>query len=73
MLKRGKSVVKEVIVETPGETEEEANGSEDSEEDWFNGCQICGENSLSGLILCDGEDGECTNAYHLRCIGLSAP
>lgn len=70
---RGKRVVKEVEVETPCGAEEDQNGSEDSEEDWFNGCQICGEDSLSGLILCDGEDGECSNAYHLRCIGLAVP
>ena len=68
---RGKKVVKEVEVGTPCESEDSGNGSEDSEEDWFNGCQICGEDSLTGLILCDGEDGECSNAYHLQCIGLT--
>lgn len=67
--------VKSIAVEHRQNTSSEDDDSSyesDESEDWQNRCQICGDDSANGLILCDGEDGECTNAYHLRCIGLTA-
>ena len=70
-------LVKTVAVEhrqnTSSEEDLESQNSENESEDWQNRCQICEDDSPTGLMLCDGEDGECTNAYHYRCVGLATP
>jgi len=70
-------LVKTVAVEhrqnTSSEEDLQSQVSENESEDWQNRCQICEDDNPTGLMLCDGEDGECTNAYHYRCVGLAAP
>lgn len=70
-------IVKTVAVERPqnpsSEEDVEPESSASESEDWQNRCQICEDDNPAGLMLCDGEDGECTNAYHYRCVGLTAP
>lgn len=61
------------MVASPSASETDLNDSEFNDEDWINRCQICGEDSASGLVLCDGDDGQCGNAYHYQCMGLSRP
>lgn len=52
------------------------------EEQWGSGgeergvvCLACGqgEESEDVLLLCDGEEGDCPNAFHTHCLGLEAP
>lgn len=45
--------------------------SDESDDEWSVTCRICGEEGdETQLLLCDGEDGTCNNAYHTGCIGL---
>jgi len=69
--------VKKITVKLPRsqeESDEEQWGSGD--EEWGLVCQVCGqgaEETDDTLLVCDGEEGECPNAYHTFCIGLEQP
>jgi hypothetical protein len=71
---KGAHFIKKVTVKRPrSQDDSEAEGQwASSEDEWGVVCKICGEAEQSDdlLVLCDGEEGECPNAYHMLCLGL---